>query len=799
MKKIAGLTIFIFFGFLTGARSQDRKAIVADSIPFEQIYLHFDQPLYVAGETMRFKAYLYAIWVSPYYSTTLYVDLLSRENKVVCSSRFPIDGSVSSGSITLPDSIPQGAYLCRAYTRWSLNYGDRNIFRKGIMIFNPANEAKSKTVEVKPACRFYPEGGAAIYNIDNTFAFTLSGISTRNRLRATIVDSAGHDITRIAVDSNGRGLFHLIPRKGDIYQLKIQDQVGKTMYFPLPPFLADGIALHVSSGEGKKVFTIFKNADASSLYDSLSIFACMFGRKVAHLGLNMGTETQVTGAFRTDILPAGNLQILVYDKAGNLIATRNTYVLNGSSLSPELKADTFSFAARSLNVFYLNFPDSIEGEFSLSVTTAANVDETDGGNIRTDLFLNGQRQDLESRLNDPAEDDPNELQMLTQQWKPDTASVITRFEDPNYICISGDLGIKMEEFNSPPSSISFIVSTKDSSQTLFASPLDKEGRFNLTGLVFSDTANFYYQVQAKKPITRIVKVRLDDPDALSLVVPSLPTEAAYLAALEEKMSTLEVLPEFAKAVRKTYDQQKVHDAEGLMLAEVKVEAKKVKPAVLVNKQYTSGVFSTMSNVKTIDLINNPDGAGALNIFEYLKGKIAGLTIGRNASGYYIESSRSLSSLDVIQGGNGLVDGQIYLNEMPVPAEVVANISVNQVALVKFFPPGSLMALPGVGIGCVLAIWTKEGEAIKDNRVYMGMFKYPGYSPLKPFIAPDYSIEKKEIRDGRRTLLWMPDIYLQGEKQIPVRFYNAENPGGYRIVLEGITSDGRLVHFEKLLR
>jgi hypothetical protein len=662
------------------------------------------------------------------------------------------------------------------------------------MVFNPQTSSGDAVPGIKQECHFFPEGGHMIYNLDNVVAFSLPGISLKTRLRGTVIDSSGREITRVAIDTSGTGLFHIIPRKGDRYRLRIPVDSNQIYDYPLPEAMDDGITIHISSGEGEKKFTISK--DKKNPVDSVQVKALMFGREVAEIGLDLRNETLVTGAFRTEMLPNGRMQIIVCSPQGNLLALRNTYILHEQSFPVELITDTLSFSPRSLNTFHLSFPDSVFGDFSLSVTPLVNKDlrET-GGNIRSDLFLRSGLKEPARGLNDPSAEDERELQMLTHDWEIDSFSEGQRYIDENYIHISGRIATPMKEFNNPPSEISFIVSTKDSAQSLLAVPVDSSGRFNIPDLVFSDTAQFYYQLQGKKPITKNVQVNLDDADVLAMKDLSFSSEKEYLAGIETEMKTMVEEKEFLSSVRRTYDLQKIKDAAGLMLEEVTVRSKKVKPVVAVNKQYTSGIFSTMSNVRTLDLVNNPDPAGNQNIFDYLKGKISGLIVGRNSSGYYIESGRSLSSLDVIQGGNGLVDGLIYLNEMPVTADVVANISVNQVALVKFFPPGSLMALPGVGVSCVLAIYTKEGEAIRDNRIYMGMFKYPGYSPVKEFVVPDYSVEKKDIRDPRRTLYWAPDIYMQGEKSIPIRFYNATMENGYRVILEGVTREGRLVHYE----
>src|SRR5689334_24549598 len=107
------------------------RAAAQEDLPYEHIYLQTDRSdYYIAGETIWFKAYLYSPFVNKQYSTTLIVELLDEQLKPVISNRFVIDGGVSSGQIQLPSNLPQSAYLLRAYTMWSLNFGDDNTFKK---------------------------------------------------------------------------------------------------------------------------------------------------------------------------------------------------------------------------------------------------------------------------------------------------------------------------------------------------------------------------------------------------------------------------------------------------------------------------------------------------------------------------------------------------------------------------------------------------------------------------------------------------------------------------------------------
>lgn len=66
---------------------------------------------------------------------------------------------------------------------------------------------------------------------------------------------------------------------------------------------------------------------------------------------------------------------------------------------------------------------------------------------------------------------------------------------------------------------------------------------------------------------------------------------------------------------------------------------------------------------------------------------------------------------------------------------------------------------------------------------------------EPFPMPDYRLEKvreSRIPDLRHTIYWNP--YAEEiNHNVPVRFYTSDLSGHYRVIVEGITDDGRMVY------
>ncbi len=69
----------------------------------------------------------------------------------------------------------------------------------------------------------------------------------------------------------------------------------------------------------------------------------------------------------------------------------------------------------------------------------------------------------------------------------------------------------------------------------------------------------------------------------------------------------------------------------------------------------------------------------------------------------------------------------------------------------------------------------------------------GYSVSRKYYAPVYESTEaaKKEKDYRNTIYWNPLVRTDSTGFTQVAFYNSDETGENRIVVEGITSDGKL--------
>ena len=77
---------------------------------------------------------------------------------------------------------------------------------------------------------------------------------------------------------------------------------------------------------------------------------------------------------------------------------------------------------------------------------------------------------------------------------------------------------------------------------------------------------------------------------------------------------------------------------------------------------------------------------------------------------------------------------------------------------------------------------------------------PGYAAPMEFYAPDYSVQNdRSKRDNRTTIAWAPMLQSNSLGDATISFWTADRQSDYRVVIEGITADGELLHNEIVLQ
>ncbi len=762
----------------------------------ERVYLHYDKSVYTPGETIWFKAYLMVGLEPSYYSKTLYVDFLAPNGAILQHTSSPLIESSAKGQFEIPATFKGKTIKVRAYTKWMLNFDSTFLYNKDLAVFQ-AMPAAAPAAAKKTSVKFLPEGGQLVAGLPGRVAFkAVDNNGDPSRITGIVKDASGKKIADLLTLHDGMGSFIFTPEAGRKYTAVWKDDLKKADSTVLQQAMATGATLAVTQDDEGSRVTVTRTADAPDNFHSLKIVATMFQQLVYRASLNMTERTTAGGVIPTDQFPSGVMIVTVFDANWKPLLERAVFVNNKEYI---FKAKT-NVALKGLgkhnkNVVEISVPDTVGTNLSLSVT--------DGGllydstyNIFTGLLLTGE---LRGKINNPAAFLVNnadstqrklDLVMLTNGWRSynwtellaGRKPVLRFLPDSTYVSINGKVSGANATQLREAKEINIILRTKDSSTQFMSMPLRGGGEFGEPNALFFDTITLYYQFNNKRDLTQSVDVAFNSglftqelAKLVAFVPPGIPVvpdtagnaRLAQFAREEERLRRLL--------------------AQGNMLENVTVTSRKKSPVQLLDEKYTNGMFSG-GDAYQFDVMNDPFGASSFNVLQYLQSRVAGLQISNDASNPGATWRGSNTSF--------------FLDEMPVDAQQVINIPMADVAYIKVLRP-PFMGAAGGGAGGAIAVYTRKGGD-RPNTPGKGLEykRLAGYTPIKNFYSPDYSSVSGNTgeADIRTTLYWNPFLFTDAKnKTVQVTFYNNDISRSYRIVLEGVNKEGRMVHLEQMVQ
>lgn len=753
----------------------------------ERAYLHYDKQAYSPGETIWFKAYVMTEVLPAIETKNFYTDWLDDKGNLLQHTTSPMVDAVTNGQFDIPADYKGKFIFVRAYTRWMLNFDSAFLYTRQIRILgNEGNTTGAKQPAI-PTLQFFPEGGDAIAGLPNKIAFKANDQWGKPvKVKGTITDAQGKVIDSLRTMHNGMGYFMMIPSEGAIYTANWKDEkeVGHTT--KLPAAKASGVSLQVYVSGNNRRFQLNYTPAMASANDSLRVIGTMYQHEVFRVTKSTSTP-EIKGVVPTQNLPSGLLTFTVFDKNWNAIAERITYINNEEYLfKPQMEVQHWGLNKRARNEIKITLPDSLEGSLSVAVTDMA-IGRDTTQNIISHLLLSSE---LKGEVYNPSYyfsanteeiSQKLDLVMLTHGWRRFKWEEVLSGKTPKpiyskdttYMTLSGTVyGASMVP---PGSTVVLLLKQKQSEGQVLLVPIEANGTFDDRSTIIFDTAQIYYQFQSKdlkNASLQFMTGRLQPPSVRKTV-----GKYGFIALSDTTGNYRQWL--LANEANDIAERNRVKTLENVI-----VKSKTKSPVQIMDEKYTSGLFSGGDGYQ-FDLVNDPFAKSAIDIFTYLQGKVAGLQI---------SGSGANTTLTWRQGTPAL-----YLDEMSSDVSMVSSVSVQDVAYIKVFRPPFMGGFNG-GNGAI-AIYTRRGNDMK-NEPGKGLAnnKVEGYTPIREFYSPNYSSfsPQNEQRDVRSTLYWNPSVVMSSRKPVVLTFYNNDVTKAFRVVIEGMTKDGRLAHIEEVM-
>lgn len=107
-------------------------------LPQEQIVLHLDRNVCLAGEILWFKAWCFLDGeLKRSMSQVLYLEVFDESGKAIIQQKHLLKNNTTAGSIYIPEDVPGKYYFLKAYTRYMRNFSSDRFHYQQLVIANP--------------------------------------------------------------------------------------------------------------------------------------------------------------------------------------------------------------------------------------------------------------------------------------------------------------------------------------------------------------------------------------------------------------------------------------------------------------------------------------------------------------------------------------------------------------------------------------------------------------------------------------------------------------------------------------
>lgn len=808
MKKILNFLLIALPLSVLGQAAQESAAIntvtaklnsYTETHSVEKAYLQFDKPYYAVGDTIYFKAY---ITLGPQHklsalSGVLYADLIRPDNKIYRSIKLPVISGTATGDFVLPDSLKAGSYRVRAYTQWMRNDGEDSFFEQKIAV--GSMEARripergvpkivrgnlAKTTDVQ----FLPEGGSLI--VGNYSKVALKAVGSNGLgvdVKGTIVDDTQTEICSFTTSHLGMGSFVLVPQPARIYKANITYPDGSANSVTLPKAIDHGYTLTINDTSADTI-RLRITAGSAAGNEKLSMVA-QSGGVVYYAAQKQSGNKMFSAVIPKSKFPTGIVQFTLFSESGEPLNERLVFVNNNDQLKLNLKAALKSYSPRQKVTINLDAVTKANkaatGSFSVAVVdeSAVPVDSLNENSILANLLLTS---DLKGKVEQPNYYFINQneqtranidLLMLTQgyrhfEWKKilDGTAARLAYQPEKGMQLTGTVTRK----NKPLDKAKVTLFTKDNGGLLLDTLTDANGRFVFKDLVFPDTTQFLVQAKIPKGQSAV----LLSPDS----IPQLPPVAFSPAAGIVVSDTSEVSTAYLANERRFYREQQKYgiNKHAIMLKEVKIKSKKdfTKHSQNMNGPGEADIIITGDELK--DLV------GATLDFR-LAGKLFPVaTFGPGGLPYStrpIDRTTNAPMLIVVEGS--FLEPDQFKDINPDRIQSIEVLAGTEYASI-YGPKGA---------HGVMVITMKRGNEYTYERYAPGVVTYhpKGFYKAREFYSPQYDNPKtnQKISDFRSTVCWKPDVITGRDGKATFSYFNSDNKGTYRMVIEGIDADGNL--------
>ncbi len=640
--------------------------------------------------------------------------------------------------------------------------------------------------------QFFPEGGELIADIKSKVAFkAIQEKGLGLGVKGEITDNSGKVISTFESQHLGMGSFSLLPEAGQNYKANLKFSNGIQKTIALPAVKASGIGLAIiNSSSSNLIVQILSNQQYFSANQDKTYYLIARSKGVICFAAQTKLNTALIGAsIPKNKFPDGIVQLTLLSAAGEPLTERLAFIKHTDVLALALTTDKKVYGIRqpvkmTVNAKTREIP--VEGNFSVSVINETKVprDEDQEVTILSSFLLTSELQGFIEKpnyyFNKVTEKKLADLDilMLTQGYRKFSYREIIADKYP-VIKVLPEQGIEftgtLRSSNGMPVSRGILKLVVPDNRFYAETTTNVKGEFKFEKVNVPDSAEVTLSARSSSSAGNMM-IMLDGS--------AFPAINRNVNIAEEEINIDSLLNPYLENSKKQYRMT------SQMLQEVVVKATALPKASHADYPALSGLSMVPDH-----LIESDRFKGCTVLLNCLQSAATGLTYAEN--NFFV--TRVYNS--------GLkVPVQIFYNGMPIDPSYLNTIQPSDIENIEVFLKDDLGLINrtyntnGILVinGKKTAKSTVTAEDLKKLFPPKNVLTFNplGYLKSREFYTPKYTTAASRTAgtDLRTTVYWNPKVFTDKEGKMSFDFYNGDNKGTYKAIIEGTDIEGNLARF-----
>lgn len=742
----------------------------------EKLFVHVDRSFYQSGETMWFKIYVVdgTLHKPLDLSAVAYLEVMDNSNTPILQAKIQLKDGKGNGSLLLPSFINTGNYVIRAYTKWMKNFSPEFYYQQSITILNvmrkPVEENVVRATQTEYDVQFFPEGGHLVSGLTSKVGFRAADRNGNGiEFSGAVVNADNDTIVTFHPIRFGTGSFIFTPLASQSYRIIVKDTKNKSFTYPLPTIEAQGYVMMVKdSSDFLRINVSSKFPDGSP--ETINLLAHT-RNQIASTQSGQLVQGKVIFFIDKKALRDGITHITLFNNAGSPVCERLCFKRPAESLVIEATSTSKRYSIRTKVEMELETRSSmtpVPANLSVAVFRMDSLQHQESVEIGSYLLLTS---DLRGTVESPSwyfsntgtgSDEALDNLMLTHGWSRfNWATVLNPAADkilymPEHRSHVITAKIIDEATNVPAPQVQAFLSTPGTGIRLYTSRSNDHGEVMFEVKDLFDQNKIVLQTNLLQDSTS--KIEMNDPFSTSFSSFRAPVfqPAAYTKARESILS------------------QSIHTQVQYVFYSDSVRSLKARRDTVAfygtpNKHYRLDDYTRFTTMEDV-------------MREY----VAALQVKRKAGKLQFWVLDELTGFSFRGSSTVLVDGVPVFDMQRIMDFDPLKVQTLDVVTRRYFIG------PAIFDG-IVSYKTYTGDLAGfplDPKVLIQ--NYEGIQGQREFYAPRYTTVKElesRLPDFRDLLYWNANVETSEEGKSHLEFYTSDQPGKYKVVVQGITPHG----------